>query len=409
MTEPHRGASGRGNGIGPIPQNSATHGERNARLPSCIASQDLNSAVWPWRQSGLFVEPTSVLDISAMGDAFKDALAAKGERRLPTRMRHRYGRGMRVGILTGGGDCPGLNAVIRAVVKVGVRRFGHEHVGILHGWRGLLEQQAVPLGVRDVSGILDRGGTILKSSRTNPCRDAETTQAAIDGFAGLPIVGVPKTIDNDLSGTDVTFGFDTAVQIVCSSIDRLHTTAESHDRVMVVEVMGRHAGWIALESGIAGGADYILIPEHQPNVPAVVDALRARHSRGLDSSIVVVSEGVDLGDGGAEGARDEFGHARLAQQGVGDRLGAIIREATGFDTRVTVLGHVQRGGTPTARDRILATRFGTHAAEMVEEGLFGRMASLRGAIITDVPLADAVGTLKTVPDEYYRLAQPFFG
>lgn len=342
---------------------------------------------------------------------------------------------MRVGILTGGGDCPGLNAVIRAVVKVGVRRFGHEHVGILHGWRGLLEQQAVPLGVRDVSGILDRGGTILKSSRTNPCRDAETTQAAIDGFAalgidalvalggedtlgaanrlhaerGLPIVGVPKTIDNDLSGTDVTFGFDTAVQIVCSSIDRLHTTAESHDRVMVVEVMGRHAGWIALESGIAGGADYILIPEHQPNVPAVVDALRARHSRGLDSSIVVVSEGVDLGDGGAEGERDEFGHARLAQQGVGDRLGAIIREATGFDTRVTVLGHVQRGGTPTARDRILATRFGTHAAEMVEEGLFGRMASLRGAIITDVPLADAVGTLKTVPDEYYRLAQPFFG
>ena len=411
------------------------HGERYAPRRPPIPGRGLNSAMWPWRQSGLFVSPKSVLNISAMGYAYEDAPAAKGERRLPTRMRHRYGRGMRVGILTGGGDCPGLNAVIRAVVKVGVRRFGHEHVGILHGWRGLLEQQAVPLGVRDVSGILDRGGTILKSSRTNPCRDAETTQAAIDGFAalgidalvalggedtlgaanrlhaehGLPIVGVPKTIDNDLSGTDVTFGFDTAVQIVCSSIDRLHTTAESHDRVMVVEVMGRHAGWIALESGIAGGADYILIPEHQPNVPAVVDALRARHSRGLDSSIVVVSEGVDLGDGGAEGERDEFGHARLAQQGVGDRLGAIIREATGFDTRVTVLGHVQRGGTPTARDRILATRFGTHAAEMVEEGLFGRMASLRGAIITDVPLADAVGTLKTVPDEYYRLAQPFFG
>ncbi len=342
---------------------------------------------------------------------------------------------MRVGILTGGGDCPGLNAVIRAVVKVGVRRFGHEHVGILHGWRGLLEQEAMPLGLRDVSGILDRGGTILKSSRTNPLRDAEATQQAIDGFAalgidalvalggedtlgaanrlhaehGLPIVGVPKTIDNDLSGTDVTFGFDTAVQIVCGSIDRLHTTAESHDRVMVVEVMGRHAGWIALESGIAGGADYILIPEHPPDVPAVLEALRARHERGLDSSIVVVSEGVDLGDGGAEGELDEFGHARLAQQGVGDRLGAIIREATGFDTRVTVLGHVQRGGTPTARDRILATRFGTRAAEMVAEGLFGRMASLRGDTITDVPLAEAVGTLKTVPEDYYRLAQPFFG
>ena len=342
---------------------------------------------------------------------------------------------MRVGILTGGGDCPGLNAVIRAVVKVGARRFDHEHVGVLHGWRGLLQQETVDLTVRDVSGILDRGGTILKSSRTNPFRNPDTLHATLAGFRdlgldalvaiggedtlgaanrlhmdhGLPIVGVPKTIDNDLSGTDVTFGFDTAVQIVCGSIDRLHTTAESHDRVMVVEVMGRHAGWIALESGLAGGADHILIPENPPDVPAVLESIRRRHERGLDSSIIMVSEGVDLGDGGVEGALDEFGHARLAAQGVGDRLGAVIRDATGYDTRVTVLGHVQRGGTPTARDRILATRFGTRAAEMVAEGLWGRMASLRGNEITDVPLADAVGTLKTVPAAYYEVARPFFG
>ncbi len=347
----------------------------------------------------------------------------------------RYVDQMRVGILTGGGDCPGLNAVIRAVVKVGARRFDHEHVGILHGWRGLVQQECVSLGPRDVSGILDRGGTILKSSRTNPFRDPDTLHATVAGFHdlgldalvaiggedtlgaanrlhgdhGLPIVGVPKTIDNDLSGTDVTFGFDTAVQIVCDSLDRLHTTAESHDRVMVVEVMGRHAGWIALESGIAGGADYILIPEHPPNVPAVLDSIRRRHERGVDSSLIVVSEGVDLDDGRGDSALDEFGHARLAAQGVGDRLGAIIREATGYDTRVTVLGHVQRGGTPTARDRILATRFGTRAAELVAEGGFGRMASLRGNVVTDVPLADATATLKTVPEGYYQLALPFFG
>ncbi len=342
---------------------------------------------------------------------------------------------MRVGILTGGGDCPGLNAVIRAVVKVGSRRFGHEHVGVLRGWRGLLEQDALPLAPLDVSGLLARGGTILKSSRTNPFKDAESTAAAVAGFAGLgldalvaiggedtlgaasrlnaehglPIVGVPKTIDNDLSGTDFTFGFDTAVQIATFAIDRLHTTAESHDRVMVVEVMGRHAGWIALYSGIAGGADYILIPENPPDVDHVIDTLRARHDRGQDSSIVVVSEGVDLGDQGPEGEIDEFGHARLAAQGVGDRLGVILREATGFDTRVTVLGHVQRGGTPTARDRILATRFGTRAAEMVADGLWGRMAALHGDTVTDVPLAEAVGTLKTVPPAYYELARPFFG
>ncbi|MGB1377580.1 MAG: 6-phosphofructokinase, partial [Miltoncostaeaceae bacterium] len=271
---------------------------------------------------------------------------------------------MRVGILTGGGDCPGLNAVIRAVVKVGARRHGHEHVGILRGWRGLLEADAVPLSARDVSGVLARGGTMLKSSRTNPFRDADATRAALDGFTrlgidalvaiggedtlgaasrlhsehGVPVVGVPKTIDNDLSGTDVTFGFDTAVQIATDAIDRLHTTAESHDRVMVVEVMGRHAGWIALYSGLAGGADYILIPEQPPDIDGLLSSIGSRHERGLDYSIVVVSEGVDLGDEGGRGERDEFGHARLAQQGVGDRLGVIVREATGYDARVTVLG-----------------------------------------------------------------------
>ncbi|MFM9018516.1 MAG: 6-phosphofructokinase [Actinomycetota bacterium] len=342
---------------------------------------------------------------------------------------------MRVGILTGGGDCPGLNAVIRAVVKVGARRFGHEHVGILRGWKGLIEADAEPLTPADVSGILGRGGTILKSSRTNPFRDDDATHAALDGFSrlgidalvaiggedtlgaanrlhaehGVPVVGVPKTIDNDLSGTDFTFGFDTAVQIATDAIDRLHTTAESHDRVMVVEVMGRHAGWIALYSGIAGGADYILIPEEKPDIDELLAAINQRHARDLDYSIVVVSEGVDLGDVGAQGDLDEFGHARLAQQGVGDRLGVVLREATGYDTRVTVLGHIQRGGSPTARDRVLATRFGTRAAEMVQEGLFGRMAALHGDTVTDVPLAEAVGTLKTVPASYYDLATPFFG
>jgi ATP-dependent phosphofructokinase / diphosphate-dependent phosphofructokinase len=340
---------------------------------------------------------------------------------------------MRVGILTGGGDCPGLNAVIRAVVKVGATRFGHEHVGVLGGWRGVLEQDAVPLTPRDVRGLLSRGGTILKSSRTNPFKDEATLDAALRGFAGLaldalvviggedtlgaarrlhaehgvPLVGVPKTIDNDLSGTDFTFGFDTAVHIATSAIDRLHSTAESHDRVMVVEVMGRHAGWIALHAGLAGGADHILIPERPPDVEKVVETLYARRDRGQDYSVVVVSEGVNLG-GTDGGETDEFGHALLAERGVGERLAATLGERTGFETRVTVLGHVQRGGTPTARDRVLATRFGTRAAEMVAEGMFGRMAALHGDTIDDVPLAEAVGALKTVPPAQYAVATPFF-
>jgi 6-phosphofructokinase 1 len=346
-----------------------------------------------------------------------------------------YVDAMRVGVLTGGGDCPGLNAVIRAVVRVGMARFGHEHVGIRRGWRGVLEQDTQPLGMDEVSGILHKGGTILGSSRTNPfSRPDGGRQAAqaIDALGldalvviggedtlgvakrlheelGVAAVGVPKTIDNDLAGTDYTFGFSTAVQIATDAIDRLHTTAESHDRVMVVEVMGRHVGWIATHAGIAGGADAILIPERYHPVDAVCDAIRSRHERGRDFSIVVVSEGFELDeptDGG--GDVDEFGHRQLAKVGVGERLAQRIRDATGYDTRVTVLGHIQRGGTPNAYDRILATRFGTRAAELVAEGGFGQMVALRGDDIAAVPLAEAVAALKAVPHERYAVAEPFF-
>jgi len=348
------------------------------------------------------------------------------------------GRAMRVGVLTGGGDCPGLNAVIRAVVRVGISRFGQTHVGLLRGWRGLLEQQSRPLGADDVAGIVYIGGTILRSSRTNPFKAADGPARVLGGFRalgldalvaiggedtlgvanrlhgehGLPCVGVPKTIDNDLSATDYTFGFSTAVQIATDAIDRLHTTAESHDRVMVVEVMGRHAGWIALHSGLAGNADMILIPEVPTTVDDVIAAIESRRARGRDFAIVVVSEGFELALGEeAAGERDvdEFGHAQLAKIGVGQRLADELGRRTGLDTRATVLGHVQRGGTPNADDRILATRFGTRAAELVAEGRFGRMVALQGDDIVDVPLADAVGELKLVPLERYALAVPFFG
>jgi 6-phosphofructokinase 1 len=341
---------------------------------------------------------------------------------------------VRVGILTGGGDCPGLNAVIRAVVRVGQARFGHEHVGIRRGWRGLLENETVPLDARAVSGILHRGGTILGTSRTNPyTREGgpETCVATIRALGldalvaiggedtlgvalrlheefGIGVVGVPKTIDNDLSGTDYTFGFSTAVQIATDAIDRLHTTAESHDRVMIVEVMGRHVGWIATHAGIAGGADAILIPERPMSVDSVCETIMARHRMGKDFSILVVSEGFELEGGGGEVEVDEFGHKRLAELGVGHRLAQLVRERTGFDTRVTVLGHVQRGGTPNARDRVLATGFGAHAAKLVEQRRFGRMTSLRGDTITDVPISEAVAELKRVPPERYALAVPFF-
>jgi 6-phosphofructokinase 1 len=339
----------------------------------------------------------------------------------------------RVGVLTGGGDCPGLNAVIRAVTRRSLQR-GNEVVGVREGWLGLVEGRFSELGPREISGILPRGGTIIGTSRTNPYKlDAvdrvleHFERARLDALVAIggedtlgvaarlhderdfPVVGVPKTIDNDLSGTDYTFGFDTAVTIATEAIDRLHTTAESHNRVMVVEVMGRHTGWIAVLSGIAGGADVILIPEQPISVDEACADLRHRHERGLDFSIVVVSEGYELEGLGDEDEVDQFGHVRLSQRGVGDALARQIEERTGYETRVTVLGHVQRGGSPTPRDRVLATRFGLKAADLVEAGRFGRMASLRGDEIVDVSLKEATAELKTVPPEWYETARAFFG
>jgi phosphofructokinase-like protein len=341
----------------------------------------------------------------------------------------------RLGVLTGGGDCPGLNAVIRAVARRSFLR-QWEVVGIREGWRGLVDGLTEPLGPREISGLLPRGGTILGTSRTNPYRvdggvervlasferlalDALVTIGGEDtlGVAArlhdehaLRVVGVPKTIDNDLSGTDYTFGFDTAVSIATEAIDRLHTTAESHNRVMVVEVMGRHTGWIAVVSGIAGGADMILIPEQPISIDDACADLRRRHDRGKDFSIVVVSEGYELeGVGDHAGEVDQFGHVRLSQRGVGDALARQIEERTGYETRVTVLGHVQRGGSPTARDRVLATRFGLEAADLAHAQKFGRMAALHGDRIVDVSLTDATRELKRVPAEWYDVAKAFFG
>jgi len=347
---------------------------------------------------------------------------------------------VRIGVLTGGGDCPGLNAVIRAVVRVSTDR-GHEMVAVRDGWKGLTDGLFAPLGRREVSGILPRGGTILGTTRTNPYKVDGGIEAVLRHFAeqrldalvavggedtlgvanslhrehDLPVVGVPKTIDNDLSGTDYTFGFDTAMTIAAEAIDRLHTTAESHNRVMVVEVMGRHTGWIAVMSGIAGGADVILIPEQPITVEEACADLVRRHEGGKDFSIVVVSEGYQLtyesGEqhlvAGAARGSDQFGHVVLG--GVGDALARDIEERTGFETRVTVLGHVQRGGSPTPRDRVLATRFGLKAADLAHERRFGRMAALHGDTITDVSLEEATRELKTVPAHWYEVARAFFG
>jgi phosphofructokinase-like protein len=341
---------------------------------------------------------------------------------------------VKVGVLTGGGDCPGLNAVIRAVARRLFSR-GHEVVGIREGWRGLVDARFEPLGPREVSGLLPRGGTILGTSRTNPYRVEGGVDAVLEHFRGeslealvaiggedtlgvaarlhaeqgFPVVGVPKTIDNDLSATDYTFGFDTAVFICTEAIDRLHTTAESHNRVMVVEVMGRHTGWIAVMSGIAGGADVILIPEHPVSIEDACKEIRHRHDRGKDFSIVVVSEGYELEGVEDGGETDEFGHVRLSERGVGARLAGEIEQRTGFETRVTVLGHVQRGGSPTPRDRVLATRYGLKAADLVDAGSFGRMAALNGDSIVDVSLEEATAELKKVPDDWYEVARAFFG
>jgi 6-phosphofructokinase 1 len=342
---------------------------------------------------------------------------------------------MRIGILTGGGDCPGLNAVIRGVVRKGVGQYGHDIVGYRHGWRGAMTGDSVDLTVDAVRGLLPRGGTILSTSRTNPYKSDDGPQQvratlerdniaaliAIGGEdtlgvahrlsgEGVNVVGVPKTIDNDLSATDFTFGFHTAVQIATDAIDRLHTTAESHDRVMVVEVMGRHAGWIATYSGLAGGADVILVPEEPFDIEEVCDRIAHRHQRGARFSIVVAAEGAVPREGTMElqtGERDEFGHVRLG--GIGNRLAEEIERRTGFEARTTVLGHVLRGGSPTAYDRVIATRFGVEAIDAVHEGDFGVMVALRGTEVVRVPIADGVAELKTVDQRLYDTAAVFFG
>ncbi len=341
----------------------------------------------------------------------------------------------KIGILTGGGDCPGLNPVIRAVVRKGLLS-GYEILGIKNGWKGLVEKDTLPLGLDTVSGILPKGGTILGTSRTNPYKKEGDVKKVINNFKalelhalvatggedtlgvaaklindGIPnIVGIPKTIDNDLSCTDYTFGFDTALNIATECIDRLHTTAESHHRVIVVEVMGRHAGWIAIESGIAGGADVILIPEIPVDLDEICQILKKRHSRGKTFSIVVVAEGAQLKNKDLikqEEKLDAFGHIRLG--GIGEFLAGQIEKMTGFETRVSVLGHIQRGGSPTAFDRVLGTRFGVKAVELIINKKFGRMAALSGNKIIDVPLADAVKAIKTVDPEFYEVAKVFFG
>jgi 6-phosphofructokinase 1 len=343
---------------------------------------------------------------------------------------------MRVGVLTGGGDCPGLNAVIRAVVRKGENVYRDQLLGFRDGWRGVIEGSSIPLDVERCRGILPRGGTILGTSRTNPYKveDGVTrAMATLDdlevdalvaiggedtlGVAhklsgeGIQVVGVPKTIDNDLSATEVTFGFHTAVQIATEAIDRLHTTAESHDRVIVCEVMGRHAGWIATCAGIAGGAAEILIPEEPFDIDRVCRDLKERHEKGRFASIVVVAEGATPAEGTMSVASrevDQFGHVRLG--GIGNLLASEIENRTGFETRVTILGHVQRGGTPTAFDRILATRFGIAAIDAVHDEAFGQMVALRADQIVRVPLVEAVAELKTVdPQLFHGVAEVFFG
>lgn len=339
----------------------------------------------------------------------------------------------RIGILTGGGDCPGLNPVIRAVVKKASLE-GWQVIGFRNGWKGLIEDDFIILDNMSVSGILPKGGTILGTSRTNPYKKeggVEKVKSTINkhqlraliavggedtlGVAnklskeGVKVVGVPKTIDNDLSATDFTFGYDTALNIAMECIDRLHSTAESHNRVIVVEIMGRHAGWIAMEAGLAGGADVILIPEVPVDIEEVCDLIRQRHARGRTFSIVAVAEGATLKDKNVtlDQKLDQFGHVRLG--GIGQTISEMIEAKTGFETRVTVLGHIQRGGSPTAFDRVLGTRFGVRAVELVKEEKYGHMVSLQGRDIVPVKLEAAVGELKLVPKDYYEMVKVFFG
>jgi len=341
---------------------------------------------------------------------------------------------MRIGVLTGGGDCPGLNAVIRAVVRRGVQHYGHEFLGFRDGWKGPLESLTMPLDVAAVRGILPRGGTILGSSRTNPIKvdggieriEENLTSLGVDALVaiggedtlgvatrldehGVRVVGVPKTIDNDLNATDYTFGFDTAVNIATEAIDRLHTTAESHHRALIVEVMGRHAGWIALHAGMAGGANVVLIPEQPFDIDQVCEWVERRFESHY-APVIVVAEGALPSDGDLmtrDAPLDAFGHVRLA--GIGEWLAGQIEQRTGKEARTTVLGHIQRGGTPTAFDRWLATRFGLHAIEAVNDGDFGKMVALRGVDVVRVPLAAATTELKTVPPALYDEAKTLFG
>ena len=342
----------------------------------------------------------------------------------------------RIGLLTGGGDCPGLNAVIRAVVRKGINAYGHELVGFRYGWAGVLSGDAMDLTHESTSGILHRGGTILGTSRTNVFKEEdglERVRASLEKLrldalipiggedtlgvagklseAGVPVVGVPKTIDNDLAGTDFTFGFQTAVQIATDAIDRLHTTAESHNRVIVVEVMGRHAGWIAAYSGLAGGADVVLVPEQPFDIDEVCERLRRRHlERGRRFSIVVVAEGATPKDGELRSefeSTDSFGHVRLG--GIAIQLEREIEERTGFESRMTILGHIQRGGTPCAYDRVLGSRFGVEAVDAISEGDYGQMVALRGTEIVRVPLAEALAAPKLLDPKLFETAEVFFG
>lgn len=342
----------------------------------------------------------------------------------------------RVGILTGGGDCPGLNAVIRAVVVKGIKAYNFKFIGLKNGWAGLLDFEWMNLDREAVTGILPRGGTILGTSRTNPTKNEQVENLAVDNYKklrldaliviggedtlgaayklwkkGLNVVGVPKTIDNDVGGTDFTFGFDTAVAIATEAIDRLHTTAESHHRIMIVEVMGRHAGWIATYAGIAGGADVVLIPEVPFKLEDIANIINARRQRGRTFSIVVVAEGA-FPEGKKElylksDRVDEYGHVQLG--GVGVALARDLEKLTGIETRTTILGHIQRGGTPTATDRILGTRFGICAVDMVHKEQYGMMAALRGTSVIPVPMEECINNEKLVPVELYKVAEAFFG
>ena len=340
---------------------------------------------------------------------------------------------MKIGILTGGGDCPGLNAVIRAVVRKGIFHHKDEFVGFLEGWRGVVEDQTMPLTLNAIAGILPRGGTILRTSRTNPAKKEGGIQKCLETLkrhkidamvalggddtqsvtyklheAGFKVVGVPKTIDNDLSGTDFCFGFDTAVNIATEAIDRVHTTAEAHNRVIVVEVMGRDSGWIAIYSGIAGGADVILIPERPFDLNDVAETIRQRHARGRYFSIVVIAEGARLAAGlddqivAEKGKKDEFGHVRLG--GIGTIIAQELEKRTGFETRAVSLGHTQRGGSPTAFDRMLATRYGIGAIDAVHRSDFGKMVALRGTDIVTIPLKEALSRTRTVGQDLIDVA-----